>query len=204
MSKQISAIDRLRELPLLFRGAHLTTRFRWDSKTASQYLYLWKRRNLVQGLGGHSDVFANLLFEPFPQYPNWEKALLMTMPSAVIVGVEVLRRVGWTTQIPTRPNVAVSAKQPVFKTNFFEIEARDLAWFATVASGIRREGGVPTLAPSWALADMLKREGWGTCGLWPDDLDLEPTDQDEADWRAACLAFGMPETRLIDQSELSR
>ena len=102
MSKQISAIDRLRELPTLFRGAHLTTRFRWDSKTASQYLYLWKRRNLVQGLGGHSDVFANLLFEPFPQYPNWEKALLMTMPSAVIVSVEVLRRVGWTTQIPIR------------------------------------------------------------------------------------------------------
>ena len=51
---------------------------------------------------------------------------------------------------------------------------------------------------------MLQREGWGTWGLWPDDLDLEPTDQDEADWRAACHALGMAETGLIDQAELSR
>ena len=87
------------------------------------------------------------------------------------------------------------------------IEARDLAWFATVAPGVRRDGVptvAPTLAPSWALADMLKREGWGTCGLWPDDLDLDVSPQDEADWQNACLAFGMPKTRLIDQAELSR
>ena len=58
-----------------------------------------------------------------------------------------------------------------------------------------------SVAPAWALADMLKREGWGTCGLWPDDLDLEVTAQDEADWRAACLAFGTPATRLIDQAQ---
>jgi len=157
----------------------------------------------VQPLGGHSDVFANLLIG---QYPDWEKALLMAMPTAFIIGVEVLRRVGWTTQIPDRPNVAVNVKHPVFKTHVYDIEARDLAWFATIAPGIRR-GGVataPTLAPSWALADMLKREGWGTCGLWPDDLDLDVTTQDEADWRAANLAFGMPETRLIDQAVPSR
>jgi len=205
MRKQISAIERLKELPPVFRGADLTIRFQWDSKTASQYLYLWKRRNLVQGLGGHSDVFANLLIA---QYPDWEKALLMAMPSAVVIGVEVLRRVGWTTQIPDRPNVAVTAKHPVFKTNVYNIEARDLVWFAKVAPGIRRDGDVaivlPTLAPAWALADMLKREGWGTCGLWPDDLDLEVSASDEADWRAASVAFGMPETRLIDQAALSR
>lgn len=201
MRKQISAIERLRDLPAVFRGADLTTRFQWDSKNASQYLYLWKRRRLVQGLGGHSDVFANLLVT---QYPDWEKALLMAMPSAVIIGVEVLRRVGWTTQIPDRPNVVVNAKHPVFSTKIYEIEARDLTWFAMVAPGIRRDGGVATLAPAWALADMLKVEGWGKCGLWPDDLDLEVTAQDEAEWRAACLAFGMPETRLIDQAVPSR
>ena len=111
-SKQISAIERLRELPPVFRGANLTIRFRWDSKTASQYLYLWKRRNLVKGLGGHSDVFANLLIA---QYPDWEKALLMAMPSAVVVGVEVLRRAGWSTQIPQRPNVAVTRSIPYSK-----------------------------------------------------------------------------------------
>ena len=201
MNKQISAIERLRDLPPVFRGADLTTRFQWDSKTASQYLYLWKRRNLVQALGGHSDVFANVLIA---QYPNWEKALLMAMPSAVVIGVEVLRSAGWTTQIPNRPNVAVNAKHPVFNTHAYAIEPRDLAWFATVAPGIRRDGALPSLAPGWALAEMLKNEGWGTCGLWPDDLDLDVTAQDEADWRKACFAFGMPETRLIDQSVPSR
>ena len=201
MRKQISAIERLRELPPLFRGADLTTRFQWDSKTVSQYLYLWKNRNLVQSLGGHSDVFANVLTSA---NPNWEKALLMAMPSAVIIGIEVLRRAGWTTQIPTRPCVAVNPKHPVFNTDWFDVQARPLSWFVTVAAGIIQEGALPMLAPAWALADMLKQDGWGKCGLWPDDLDLVENAQDQADWQAACLAFELPEARLLDQSVPSR
>ena len=66
---QLSAFERLRDLPALFRGGDLTRRFGWTSKTASQYLYLWKRRGLVQSLGGHSDVYANLLTD---RHPDWE------------------------------------------------------------------------------------------------------------------------------------
>ncbi len=99
--KQVSAIERLQSLPPLFRGADLTVRFQWTSKTASQYLYLWKRRKLVQELGGHSDVFANMLMT---RQPNWEQALLLAMPSALLVGVEALRQAGWVTQVQHNPS----------------------------------------------------------------------------------------------------
>lgn len=197
--KQISAIERLQSLPPVFRGADLTVRFQWTSKTASQYLYLWKRRKLVDDLGGHSDVFANLLAS---RQPNWEKALLTAMPSAVVIGVEALRQAGWTTQIPCRATVAVNSRQPVFKTKRFEIHPRDPAWFDAVRAGIAggRDGDLPKLCPAWALADMLREHGWGTCGLWPDDVEWsEVLPQDLLQWRAACESFGLAEADLLVQ-----
>ena len=82
MKKTISAHERLTLLPAVFRGADLTVRFQWTSKTASHYLYLWKRRGLVASLGGHSDVFANLVVG---REPDWEAGLRLAMPSAVLV-----------------------------------------------------------------------------------------------------------------------
>lgn len=204
MRQQTSAIVRLQSLPPVFLGADLTIRFRWTSKTASQYLYLWKRRGLVQGLGGHSDVYANLLTNPTP---NWEKALLTAMPSAVTIGVEALRQAGWTTQVPQRPTVSVNAKQSVFSVEAFEITPRDPRWFDAASNGIEgdRALGLPVLRPAWALADMLRTHGWGKCGLWPDDLDLDEIgDQDEVDWQAACTAFDLPYAPLREQAVASR
>jgi len=223
MKKQISAIERLLSLPLLFRGSDLTVRFQWTSKTASHYLYLWKQRGLVRGLGGHSDVFANLLKSPAP---NWEKALLMAMPSAIIVGVEALRRMGWTTQIQRKPTVAVRADQPVFTLSKsvsqkimvieshhaygfegFIVQTRSAAWFESVNNGgvLSPENGAPMLKPAWALADMLATEGWENCGLWKDDIDLGGmTSGDESDWGAACEVFGLAVQPLEAQSEPSR
>ncbi|WP_332775387.1 hypothetical protein [Polaromonas sp.] len=202
--KQISAIERLQSLPPIFRGADLTVRFQWTSKTASHYLYLWKRRRLVAEFGGHSDVFANLLVN---RQPNWEKALLTAMPSAVVLGIEALRLAGWVTQLPSRPAVAVNARQSVFKTERFEITPRDPKWFDAIRAGIigdRREG-LPTLAPAWALADLLREFGWGTCGLWPDDIEGSGiTPQDEDHWKAACRAFDQPETDLLSLVESPR
>lgn len=215
---QVSAIERLLSLPPLFRGSDLTVRFQWTSKTASQYIYLWKKRNLVQGLGGHSDVFANLLREPAP---NWEQALVMSMPSAIITGVEALRRAGWTTQIQRSPDVAVRADQSVFNLGSstskklhtdgfdgFTVKAHSAAWFDKVLpDGVTRSesGRAPVLKPAWALADMLATEGWGKCGLWPDDIYLDDaTSEDTAEWVAACAAFGLEVGTLEAQSESSR
>lgn len=204
MSNQVSAIARLQALPPLFRGGDLTVRFQWTSKTASHYLYLWKKRGLVRPLGGHSDVYANLLVSP---QPHWEKALLMAMPSAVTIGVEALRLAGWTTQVPRRPTVAVNAKHSVFNVDPFEAIARDPLWFEQARGGIQgdRTVGLPVLRPAWALADMLCTDKWGACGLWPDDIDWDVvSEDDEDDWHLACAAFGMPPSPLRAAAMASR
>lgn len=223
MRKQISAIERLLSLPPIFRGSDLTVRFQWTSKTASHYLFLWKQRGLVRGLGGHSDVFANLLTNPAP---SWEQALVMAMPSATVVGVEALRRAGWTTQAQRKPTVAVRADQPIFTLSKpvtqknmaiesyqaygfegFVVQKRKVAWFERVKEGavLLADNAAPVLKPAWALADILATEGGGNCGLWKDDIDLsEMTSEDQFDWGQACAAFGLEMQPLEAQSERSR
>ncbi len=184
-SKQraVSALQRLMSLPAIFSGKDLTVRFGWTSKNASQYLYLWKRRGLVQALGGHSDTFANLIVQP---RVDWEECLRHALPSAVIVGVEALRRRGWTTQIQARPEVAVQDSMPVYTVDPFTVSARPAAWFDVSRKGIANGA----LAPAWALADMLARDGWGVCGLAPDDIEWSAVkDRDWREWTAACKAY---------------
>jgi hypothetical protein len=203
-TRQVSAFERLRDLPALFRGGDLTRRFGWTSKSASQYLYLWKRRGLVQALGGHSDVYANLLAS---RHPDWEQALLMAMPSAVLIGIEALRRAGWTTQMTPRPTAAIKAGNPVFKTEHFDVVPRAPRWFERSAPGIAGDSreGLRVLRPAWALADQLKETGWGRGGLSPDDIEWSAVSRaDERDWRAACEALGLPPTALRDLAESSR
>jgi hypothetical protein len=56
-----------------------------------------------------------------------------------------------------------------------------------------------------ALADLLRTQGWGKCGLWPDDIEWDRVSRrDEADWRAACMAFGLPCRPLAEQAVASR
>ncbi len=201
---QISAIERLQGLPPLFRGADLTVRFQWTSKTASQYLYLWKKRKLVEELGGHSYVFANLLVG---RQPDWHRALLLAMPSALLIGIDALRYAGWTTQIPHRPVIAVNSRQPVFSSNRFEIVQRDPKWFASVADGVMRDNmdGLPRLAPAWALAELLSRGDWGECGLFPDDIEWHMlTPDDETQWSAACKTFGLARMPLSEMVVAAR
>lgn len=202
MKSTISAYERLGTLPPVFRGTDLTVRFQWSSKTASHYLYLWKRRNLVAGLGGHSDVFANLVVS---REPDWEAALRLAMPSAVLVGVEVLRRAGWTTQIPYRPEVAASSAESIYQVEYFDVKPRPPGWFKLLAPGVVRPNprGPATLSPSWALAEMIRSEGWGACGLAPDDVYWdEVTEQDRVEWNAACQALGLGEQAMNPDEEV--
>lgn len=203
MSTQTSALERMLTLPPLFRGADLTVRFAWSSKTASHYLWLWKKRGLVQGLGGHSDVYANLLRE---SSPDWGRAVLMAMPSAVIVGVEALRQAGWTTQIPSSPEVAVPTGRPAFKLKHFSVQQRPARWAETTAPGRHQAtpGALPVLRPAWALADLLQAGPWGSFGLDPDDIEWdEVTPRDKADWRQACAAMGLKLPELAELAELA-
>ena len=201
---QISAFERLRDLPPLFRGGDLTRRFGWSSKSASQYLYLWKRRGLVDALGGHSDIYANLIAG---RHPDWDRALTMAMPSAVLIGIEVLRRAGWTTQVLQRPTVAVKAGYAVFKTDHFDVVTRTPRWFDQVAPGILGDSAreLRSLRPAWALADQLKDCGWEPGGFSPDDIEWSQISRtDERDWRTACKALGLPSGALRDMAVAGR
>lgn len=195
-----SALKRLLSLPAMFRGADLTLRFGWTTKNASQYLYLWKRAGLVQPFGGHSDVYANLVVQP---KPDWDSAAVMAMPSAVLVGVEALRRHGWVTQIQQEPEIAVRATGSCFSTPLFVVTALPDRWFEAVKAGRdRSQGALPCLRPAWALADMLARQGWDGCGIQPDDIDWELAEaRDEADWDTACGALGLELPALLDLAE---
>ncbi len=185
MAQQVSAVERLLSLPALFSGKDLTVRFQWTSKAASQYLYLWNKRGLVQPLGGHSDVFANKLVQA---KPDWEAALRLAMPSAVVGGVEALRRAGWTTQVPSQPEVFVQAGEPRFTVDHFSIIPRPARWFEDSRRGIT-EG---CLQPAWALADLLAHSGWGASGLQPDDVEWAAArPRDKAQFAAACRAYGL-------------
>lgn len=189
---QISAHERLLTLPAVFKGGDLTVRFQWTSRTASHYLFLWKNRGLVAPLGGHSDVYANLVIE---RRPNWEVAARLAMPTAVVIGVEVLRRAGWTTQIPSMPTIAVSSARPTYQLQLFDVVKLPPKWFNRMASGVRTDGidSLPSLAPAWALADLVSRHGWGGFGIEPDDIYWdEITEQDLADWEEAIVAMGLP------------
>jgi hypothetical protein len=180
---RISAIDRLRALPATITGSVLALSFNWSSKTTSQYLYLWSQKGYIAPLGGRSDIYANLLVNP---NPNWEAILSSEKSSALVIGTEALRRAGWSTQIPARPEVAVLYSEKPFDSPHFSIEARGSTWFQKVSSGVlRNQGTLPCLAPEWALADLLwAHSGWGGFGLDPDDIDL-----DEADESALTVAF---------------
>ena len=207
MSKQISAIERLKALPAVFRGPDLTIRFEWTSKTASHYLYLWKKRGLVQALGGHSDVFANLLRS---EYADWEQALLMVHPSALVMGLESLRQYGWTTQIPFLPTVAVEDLERSFSIDHFDIQRKSAAWMKFARQGIDRASmitttALPRLRPAWALADLISSQGWGACGLQPDDLDWDAiTPQDEKDWADASRTWTLPFPSLLSMAEMAQ
>lgn len=179
-----SALERLRSLPPLFRGADLTVRFQWTSKAASQYLYQWRRRGLVAGLGGHSDVFANLLVQP---QPDWEAALQLAVPGAVLVGIKALRRAGYTTQIPARPTFAIPPDGPRYTVEPFLLTPRPARWFAASRAGIKEHA----LIGAYALADLLIQEGFGACGLEPDDIDWSLfTPAERRRFHRACTAYG--------------
>jgi hypothetical protein len=185
--KYMAAISRIRELPALFFGSAAIARFGWSSKTGSHYLWLWQKKGLVLPLGGHSDVFANLLVDP---KPNTGVMCRMAMPQAVIIGVDALRRAGWTTQVQGMPTIAVPDWQPSYKTNFYKNSPRDKAWFAQAQKSIQAstEHGLPVLTPEFALADLI-RLGWDKCPLDPDDIDWPDEPFAGQKWLKACAAL---------------
>lgn len=183
--------DVLRRLPWVFHVADLTLRLGWKPRVAKEQLYRWSCEGIVFSLGSQCGVYANLIVS---KYPDWEMGLRMVMPTAVVSGLEVLRRAGWITQIPYLITVTVSAAHRVCEVDRFGVNVQAPEWFDAVAAGIRSGEGValPSLAPAWALADLVWREGWCDCGVGPDDIYWDQvTMSDERDWVDACAALDL-------------
>lgn len=192
----VSVDEGLYGLPAVFHSADLTIRLGWKPRLAMRNLHIWQARGHAAALGGRSGVYANLIAA---RYPNWELALRVIMPTAMVIGVEILRRAGWTTQIQWAPTVAVSSAQRAYTVKNFTVELLPPEWFEQIKPGVLSGEGVALshLTPAWALADMIKREGWCDCGLGPDDIYWEMvTEQDLIAWRAACTALGVDETAI--------
>ena len=194
-----SAIKRLQAVPEIFTGSDLTMLCGWSSQIASTYLANWRRVGLVKSLGGRSDVYMNLVRNP---HVNPEAALRRVFPQAVKVGVDILREAGWTTQIPSLPEVAVPQPGPIYAVEGFALTGRPNKWFTKVTPGVQPvDDGLWRLSPAWALVDMVARaldrrvrHAWL---LAPDDLDLGAARQDKA-LPAARAAFGVDEQLLTD------
>lgn len=122
-------------------------------------------------------------------------ALRRLYPSAVRVGLDVLREAGWITQVPSRPEVVVPLGEPIYALDDFSLATRPASWFKRVAPGLTlSDRGVSRLQPVWALADMLARavdRRVRDAGLLdPDDVDFESAAADQ-DMPAALEAFGL-------------
>ena len=187
-----SAIDRLSALPDVFTGGDLTVLFGWKSAHASSYLAHWRKAGLIKSLGGRSDVHMNRVAN---RQVNPRAALRRAFPSAIMVGVDILREAGWTTQIPSLTEVAIAQSSPRHHLEGFELATRTDNWFATVAPGVQKvPAGIDQLKPAWALADMLARANDRRVrNAWlpdPEDLDLIRVRADRQ-MAPALRAFGL-------------
>ena len=194
-----SAIDRLAALPDVFTGGDLTVRFGWKSAHASSYLAHWRKAGLIQSLGGRADVHMNRVTN---RHVNPQAALRRAFPSAIKVGMDILREAGWTTQIPNLIEVAVMRSSCLHQLQGFELTTRTDAWFAVVAPGVQRvPTGIDQLKPAWALADMLARANDRRVRkAWlpdPEDLDLNSVRTDRQT-TIALAAFGLPQGSVDD------
>lgn len=187
-----SALSRLRALPEVFTGTDLNMLFGWPSGITSSYLANWRRAGLVKSLGGRSDVHMNLVANP---QVNPEAALRRAYPLSVMVGVDILREAGWTTQIPARQEVAVPQDGPIYAVEGYELVPRREQWFRKVKPGVEPSpDAVDRLRPAWALADMIARAQDGRVrDAWlldPEDLDIEAAQADKH-MAKALAAFGL-------------
>lgn len=107
-----SALERLRAGPVVF-NVNQATRYlgAGDNDMASVYLARWKKRGMVQNTGSRSGVYFNLVANPKATEEHLVDALLSAFPSAVLIGASVLHDAGWTTQIPSKLQIACLAER---------------------------------------------------------------------------------------------
>ena len=219
---RIGAVERLRRMPAVFRGADLSSLQRMPDGQRRLFLHRAAMKGYVRPLGGKSDVYINRVVAP-----NWTdflpQAVAKAYPSAIRVGQAAIHAgEGWTTQFAGgHLEIAVVARGLGARagaadsegalTNLVGVTERPEEWFEAVARGsgkarlVGAEAPLRTLKPGWALVDAV---------LWdiapdPDDLDFDAIGQAGARqvlaaWKALAPLRGVSLADLPDADDVAR
>lgn len=181
MAKNAKAEDRLSDLGKIFTRDELTKAFGWSPETASVYLFRWRKADLIEGLGGRSEVFLNLhkigLRDDAEKLKVRQHAIHMAMPEAVLAGPHAVARAGglskeYEQSIADAPLLLVRPKDGRgYSIEGVEMQTRSKAWFESVATDSNKRFRLPTLTAGAALGDMLCRDDLDS--ILPEDLSAE-------------------------------
>lgn len=164
-----SAFERLKLLPEVFTLNTLAAFTGGDAGKAAVYAHRWKHAGLIAPLGPRVGVFFNLLKNPRAPSERLLDAVKLVFPEAVLSGVSVIHRAGWTTQIPRIVDINILTRRTVPRVDGVDLHLRPREWYIEFADQILREG-FPRLDPEFALADAWKYKVWRPD---PDDLDFD-------------------------------
>lgn len=169
LSSRFFEDQRLPLLPVVFSMADAAALCSdLDASRRRVMLKRWKERGLIRPAGPRSKLYYNLMLQS-----DWQAVLLITVcrayPSAVLIGPNVLRRAGWTTQIARDLHIAVLKRRTYARLDGVQIHPRSRAWYAQRTFGASMEG-LPTITAEQALWDSLEHQNEIWCPD-PDDLD---------------------------------
>lgn len=166
--------ERLKQLPSVFTMADLCRVSSVTPKDASVMLHRWRAREMVRSFSPKSGVYFNLVNSPQWE-DNLETALVRVLPSSVRVGEDVLFQAGWITQKSRSPAYAVWEEGRHVALEDILLVDRPSSWYQLLHTlkGLTSQRPVPSVSPSFALADALI---FGNGELWvpaPDDLYID-------------------------------
>jgi hypothetical protein len=162
--------QRLPQLPVVFSTADAAALFSdLDASGRRVMLNRWKELGLIRPAGPRSKLYYNLMLQS-----DWQAVLSIAVcrayPSATLIGPNVLRRAGWTTQIARDLHVAVLKARTYARLDGVQIHPRSHTWYEEKGQfGISMEG-LPSITAEQALWDSLEHRHEIWCPD-PDDLD---------------------------------
>lgn len=214
MARQ-TALKRLQSLPAIFRVQELPRLTEWSPGTAAVMLHRWSKAGMVTRTGPRGDVVQNRYADE-QTYVNRERvAIARAWPGAIEIGAGPIREAGWTTQIPRLMDLAVPGKGWLAPAPGGVLRHhRPVSWYTVVQANLVVDGssaGLPSLEPTWALADaVLDTRLWAPD---PDELYLDENNSSDQ-WRfltaitaiatARKLGFGDAVARLDRNDDFDR
>lgn len=217
MSTHTSYRENLNKLPDVFSVSELKRYLNLSDTTARVYLSRWSERGLVESWAPRSGIYFNLVSNKNSPQDSFSKAVNKCYPQSILIGPQIIRAVGWITQIsntytlalnvrPTRGSTLKGSGYPEPKGVSFEYRNR-LWWHAVLAN--RKDMDVKSLnqfgfqavSPGFALVDMWKNRK----NEWfpdPDDLYLDDYSGSLEDIQKSCVLLNVDFNKFCSDLDL--